>query len=468
MAATQIANAVSRPADLFTIAALLHPPARAPEFQAELAAFCELARITAEDPRAALRQFLQTAIRLCNAGTAGLSLLRPNGAGPPIVHWEAVSGTLASQEGTDSLRDFSPCGLCLDAGVTIIVSRPERVFVYLRAAQPAIVEDLIVPLYDHARRALGTFWIARHDALSRFSSDDARIMEQLAIQVVLALKLLEQAEEHRHALALLDSYAMGQRTSKHDLSEEHGRRERAEGSEFAVRQTLVFKEAAVVEAHHRVKNTLQIAASLLSLQSRATASAEVRAALDESHRRLHLLAKVHELLYRNIDSTQEIHMPHLLRVMGDALRQSFAERSAFVRLQMTSQQIMLPPGEAIPLALLVNEAITNAYKHAFPNNACGEITVDLSCAPQKSLVLRIADSGIGMRPGRAENGLGLKLIRRFAAQLHGALVFNNPLDVSGTALTLTMHRSAVPGLREQPQDGIEPGNRRSHSRLTTP
>ncbi len=161
-------------------------------------------------------------------------------------------------------------------------------------------------------------------------------------------------------------------------------------------------------------------------------------------------------------------MPHLLRVMGDALRQSFAERSAFVRLQMTSQQIMLPPGEAIPLALLVNEAITNAYKHAFPNNACGEITVDLSCAPQKSLVLRIADSGIGMRPGRAENGLGLKLIRRFAAQLHGALVFNNPLDVSGTALTLTMHRSAVPGLREQPQDGIEPGNRRSHSRLTTP
>ncbi len=441
MYAAPTVNVASRPTDLLTVAALLQPPQHGPDFQAELAAVCELAELTAQDPRAALRRFLETAIRLCNAGTAGLSLLRPNAAGQTMVRWEVVSGALASQEGSDSSRDFSPCGLCLDAGLPIVVSRPERVFIYLQAAQPAIIEDLIVPLYDSARRALGTFWIARHDGTVRFNSNDARIMEQLASQMVLTLKLLQQAEEHGGVLALLELHKKAHRNIARNLAEERDRRERAEGPDSEVRQALVFKDAAVVEAHHRVKNTLQIAASLLSLQSRTTPSAEARAALDEGYRRLHLLAKVHELLYRSIESTHEIHMPHLLRVMGDALRQSFAERSAFVRLQITCQQIMLPPDEAVPLALLVNEAITNAYKHGFPNNACGEIIVDLSCGAQRSLLLRIADSGIGMRPGRAETGLGLKLIRRFAAQLRGALVLNNPLDMSGTTVMLTIHRS---------------------------
>ena len=117
-------------------------------------------------------------------------MLRDDGAGQPVVRWAAISGALASHEGTDTPRDSSPCGLCLDTGTTIRVSRPQRAFTSLRDTQPAIVEDLIVPLYDNASKPLGTLWIAHHDRRSHFCSDDARIAEQLAAQAVLALNLL--------------------------------------------------------------------------------------------------------------------------------------------------------------------------------------------------------------------------------------------------------------------------------------
>lgn len=431
-----------RPPDFLT-RVLLRRPKRVPDLRAEAAALCELTTLLAHDPRAALRRSAEIALRLCSAGSAGLSLLRPTGVGQTAVHWETISGALASHEGTDTPRDFSPCGLCLDAGATILVSRPERVFTFLRKTRPSIVEDLIAPLYDNAKQPLGTLWIAHHDPASRFCADDARIVEQLAAQLVLALTLLKQASKRRYAVALLESDHLAHRNRlAHDLAEERRQREQAEASESGARQALVFKDAVIHEAHHRVKNTLQIAASLLSVHARATLSPDVRLALQQSFERLHLLAKVHELLYANADSTQEIVMPTLLQAIGDALRQSFAEMSGRVRLQVTSDQIALSADDAIPMALLANEVMTNAYKHAFPNDSSGEITVNLRRAPENALVLQITDTGVGRRSGNGESGrgLGLSLIRTFAAQLRGTLAVAQLADTGGTAVTLTIHR----------------------------
>ena len=203
-------------------------------------------------------------------------------------------------------------------GTTILVSRPERVFTYLRETRPSIVEDLIVPLYDNARKPLGTFWIAHHDSTSRFCSDDARIVEQLAIQLVLALKLLEQASRASACIGpariASNGAAKPSRTPPGRRAQPASNRPRRPESE--IRQALVFKDAVIHEVHHRVKNTLQIAASLLSVHARATPSEQVRWALQESHERLRLLAKVHELLYASADSTQAILMPTLLQANG--------------------------------------------------------------------------------------------------------------------------------------------------------
>jgi len=194
--------------------------------------------------------------------------------------------------------------------------------------------------------------------------------------------------------------------------------------------------------NHRTKNTLQVAASLLSLHARNTPSAQVREALLVSHERLQLLAKAHELLYSNQDSTQTVLMPQLLQTLSDALRQSFASVSGHVRLDLTSDPISLPVNEAIPIALLANEAMTNAYKHAFPNDSPGTITAQLRCMPENVLVLRIADNGIGLHLSGGERGMGLMLIRTFAAQLGGALDITGQADGVGTAITLTIQRAA--------------------------
>ena len=68
-----------------------------------------------------------------------------------------------------------------------------------------------------------------------------------------------------------------------------------------------------------------------------------------------------------------------------------------MRLQIASDQIVLSPDDAIPLALLANEVMTNAYKHAFPEGTSGMIAINLSCAPENAIILRIMDNGVGMQ-----------------------------------------------------------------------
>jgi two-component sensor histidine kinase len=401
---TASAAVESRPADLFVTRAKLHRREVAPDLQAEAAAFCELSKILADDPGVALRHLLDIARNSCHAGSAGLSLLRDDGSGRPVVHWAAISGALASHEGADTPRDSSPCGLCLDAGATIRVSRPQRAFSSLRDTQPEIVEDLIVPLYDKASKPLGTLWIAHHDRTSHFSSDDARVAEQLAAQLVLALNLLERTTEHRRG--------------------------------------LVFKDAMLQEVNHRTKNTLQMAASLLVLQANATPSAEARIALLDSYARLLLLAKVHELLCTKTDGAQTVLMPGLLQTLADGLRHSFGKTATHVGVQLMSDPISLPVDQAIALALLANELVTNAYKHAFPGDCAGVITLSLQHTPKDELILRIADTGIGLNLTGSESGLGLKLIRTLVAQLQGTLTFATPPEGTGTQITLTIRPAA--------------------------
>jgi two-component sensor histidine kinase len=361
----------------------------------------------AENPPAALRHLLDAALASCHAGSAGLSLLHDDGAGGTIVRWAAISGAMAAHEGTNTPRGSSPCGLSLDAGTTIRVLRPELTFASLRETQPAMVEDLIVPLYDDASKPLGTLWIANHDSRSHFSADDERIAQQLAAQAVLTLDLLERS---------------------------------------------ALKDAMLDEVNHRTKNTLQTAGSLLSLQARATSSAQVRMALLDGYARLQLLAKAHELLCTRTDKAQMVLMPELLQTLVDALRQSYAKTSAHVSLQIVSDPIELPVDQAIPLALLANELVTNAYKHAFPDDSAGEIAVSLRHTRESGLILRIADTGTGVHLVGSETGMGLKLIRSLAAQLHGTLVFATPPVGAGTTVTLTIANPVPARTSDYPRD----------------
>jgi two-component sensor histidine kinase len=236
---------------------------------------------------------------------------------------------------------------------------------------------------------------------------------------------------NEHATATIE-------TLTDDLAQERARRERAESRESGLLRILSYKDALVQEVNHRVKNTLQIAASVLAVQARATASEEARSALRQSRDRLHLLAYVHELLYRSAHGKQEIPMAVLLRAIGDGLRESFGEMSERVTLHIESDPAVLSPEDAIPVALLTNEALTNCYKHAFPRGSSGEIRVNLTFGTD-GLILQVRDNGIGMRSSSLQSGIGLTLIQSLAAQVRGTLTIAKPIHASGTVMTLMFH-----------------------------
>lgn len=215
-----------------------------------------------------------------------------------------------------------------------------------------------------------------------------------------------------------------------------------EQAEIENRQALRFKDALIEEAHHRTKNTLQIASTLLAMQARASPSAQVRDALLDSTARLHVLAKVHELLYASANSTQHVFMPPLLQSLGSSLGESFGRSHPHVVLDIECDRMELPAQSAVALALLANEAITNAYKHAFTDQSPGMITVALQRTRENALSLRIEDTGSGFVSPNGDEGLGLTLIRTFATQLCGTLVVTRRDVGTGTLVALTI---AAPG-----------------------
>lgn len=437
MSSTTNANIRNRPADFYVPAAALPQGTCPVNLRAETAAVRELTRSLAKDPAAAVRHLLDIVRHLCGAGSAGLSLLGRDHADRPSIRWQAVSGALADHEGTHLPRDLSPCGLCLDTGIPILISRPERMFDQLRATPPAITEALTVPLFEVSSGPLGTLWVAHHDGKAHFHGDNVRIVEQLATQLMLALKLQEQANDHRRVLAVIESHQLAQqRLLIHDLHQERWLREQAQ---IEHRQALRFKDAMIDEVNHRTKNTLQAALSLLALHARATGSAQVREALHDGAARLQLLARVHELLNVNAASSQNVFMPQLLESLGQALRQ----QSAHVALQIECDPMELPARDAVALALLANEAVTNAYKHAFPNQSPGVITVKLQRTRARAVKLSIEDSGIGLAMPDGGNGMGLTLIRTFADQLRGSLDMAGMGVGKGTSVMLTIDAPAI-------------------------
>jgi two-component sensor histidine kinase len=211
---------------------------------------------------------------------------------------------------------------------------------------------------------------------------------------------------------------------------------------------LELKEAVLQEMHHRVKNTLQIAASSLSLQLHAHCPAEAQAALRVAFDRLHVLAAVHEMLSLQATSCGTIAMRPLLQALAGALERSFSEMSSRVRLRVYADEVSPAVAQAIPLALFANEAITNAFLHAFPDGASGEIVADLRCTGE-AVILEVSDTGIGMPPNRGKNGLGMSLMHRLAIQLAATISCTGVDGTGGTVLNMWLPLNAPQQVRQR-------------------
>jgi len=221
-------------------------------------------------------------------------------------------------------------------------------------------------------------------------------------------------------------------------------RERKLGEE-KLRNALAEKEVLLKEVYHRVKNNLQVVSSLLGLQSRRVVDSSAKQLLDDGANRVKSMALVHEQLYR-VGNLSSIDLREYLKQLTDNLSNVNRPLSTRVMLRLHAEPVTTGVESAIPLGLVVNELVSNAYRHAYAADApSGSIVVRLSGSPEGQVCLEVRDDGCGLPTGFALeklNSLGLQLVETLAQQLRGTLTWDT--NAEGTRFLLRFGVEAHP------------------------
>ena len=157
-------------------AELLSRPSRPPNYEAENQALLQLSNELAERPNNMLQKLVNIALDLCQAGSAGISLLEIQ-QGIPVFRWHALVGAYKVHLNGTMRRDMSPCGVTVERNSTQLMAMPERVFPM--QSDPRVYEALLVPFHLRTE-PIGTVWVVSHDEQRKFDREDERIIKSLA------------------------------------------------------------------------------------------------------------------------------------------------------------------------------------------------------------------------------------------------------------------------------------------------
>ncbi len=192
-------------------------------------------------------------------------------------------------------------------------------------------------------------------------------------------------------------------------------------AEEQIAAALREKTVLLNEIHHRVKNNLQVITSLLNLQSGRARDPAVRALINESRDRVQAMALIHQLLFERRDWSL-VRLGPYLRRLGDLLSSTYGRGR--IALEVDADEVELDVQRAVPCGLLVNELVTNAFKHAFPGEQNGTIRIELRREGDAEAKLSVSDTGQGL-PEELDieriESLGMQLIPLLAEQVHGTL-----------------------------------------------
>ncbi len=193
---------------------------------------------------------------------------------------------------------------------------------------------------------------------------------------------------------------------------------------------LEEKEWLLKEVHHRVKNNLQIMTSLLSTQAKYLDNEEAVNAISESRHRMQAMSLIHQKLYESND-TSKVDMSTFISDLVTYLKTSFQTQQA-ISYDLQLDEIKLDIGDAVPVGLILNEAITNAIKYAFTSRNEGVITVVMK-HENDNIKLVIQDNGNGLPPhfdSDYNTTMGIRLMKGLVTQIDGHFEINNAGGVS--------------------------------------
>jgi len=209
--------------------------------------------------------------------------------------------------------------------------------------------------------------------------------------------------------------------------------------ENQIRSSLEEKEVLLQEIHHRVKNNMTVIHSLLYMQATKVKDEHYRVLLSESMNRIKTMALIHERLYQS-ENLNEINFNDYLRDIVKNITSSHWIESGKVAVEMDIQDASLGVDDAIPCGLIVNELVTNALEHAFPEGRDGKIRLTLQIKDQDEVELTVADNGIGMPEdldSRKADSLGLTLVDSLVRQLRGNIILKTE---EGAGFLITFKR----------------------------
>ncbi|MEN6572922.1 PAS domain S-box protein [Methanobacterium aggregans] len=208
-------------------------------------------------------------------------------------------------------------------------------------------------------------------------------------------------------------------------------------TENELKNSIKEKDLLLKEVHHRVKNNMQIISSLLNLQSNYLQDDKIRTLFQESQNRIRSMAMVHEKLYKS-ESMSKIDFKQYMSDLVDSL--SYNHRINPDNIKKKMEPVLFDVETAIPCGLIINELVTNTFKHAFPDEKMGEITVELY-KDNDTVFLKVADNGIGFPEDidfKNTKSLGLKLVNSLVMQLDGKIELDR---TKGTVFTVSFPKS---------------------------
>ncbi len=255
--------------------------------------------------------------------------------------------------------------------------------------------------YPFAFRESGYFLLVLNQVQQRrqWTEDELSFFEVATRQISLALQKLDWLAQNRKA-------------------------------EKQIRASLTEKEVLLSEIHHRVKNNMAVISSLLTLQSEFEVSKkEPKELLRDIQHRIKSMALVHEMVYET-ENYAEINFGALLKRMMENLEDIHRSPDKKIQISLETDDVMLTISQSVPLSILVNEVIMNAYKHAFAGKKQGRIRVMIK-NKEGGYQLTVEDDGVGVADlGVLQNpdSYGSTIIHGLLAQLRGEVTFTSPLD----------------------------------------
>ena len=195
-------------------------------------------------------------------------------------------------------------------------------------------------------------------------------------------------------------------------------------AESNLKKSLEEKEILLKEVHHRVKNNMQIISSILKMQERLIDDPKLKTVLGESQNRIRSMALIHENLYRN-ETLANIKFSNYVQSLTTNLARTYSDLQGKISFKFDIEDVSLPIDVGIPCGLIINELISNSFKHAFVGRDKGLIAVKLTVNDGNEYEMHVFDDGVGINNLQVfENSgsLGMRIVQKLVQQIEGSLI----------------------------------------------